>query len=215
MWSVRTMPCLVLTVEPSTIGNRSRCTPWRDTSGPIVPSRPAILSISSRKTIPDCSTRRTASFATTSMSTSRFASSAVRWSSASGTFTCFFFVFFGSRLEKSSFMLNSISSIPWGVSTSTIGEIVFVTSSSTSRSSRRPSRSMRRSLSRAELALSAPATCAGVDGFGGDGGKSKSRRRSSATSRARRSTLSFSSALTRPMPSSTRSRMIDSTSRPT
>ncbi len=34
MWSVRTMPCLVLTVEPSTIGSRSRCTPWRDTSGP-------------------------------------------------------------------------------------------------------------------------------------------------------------------------------------
>jgi hypothetical protein len=29
MWSVRTMPCLVFTVLPSTIGRRSRCTPSR------------------------------------------------------------------------------------------------------------------------------------------------------------------------------------------
>ena len=35
MWSVRTMPYLVLTVEPSTIGSRSRCTPSRETSGPL------------------------------------------------------------------------------------------------------------------------------------------------------------------------------------
>src|SRR3972149_1806593 len=34
IWSVRTIPCLVLTVEPSTIGRRSRCTPSRDPSGP-------------------------------------------------------------------------------------------------------------------------------------------------------------------------------------
>ena len=34
MWSVRTAPYLVLTVEPSTIGSRSRCTPSRETSGP-------------------------------------------------------------------------------------------------------------------------------------------------------------------------------------
>src|SRR5574337_1036705 len=32
MWSVLTMPYLVLTVVPSTSGSRSRCTPWRDTS---------------------------------------------------------------------------------------------------------------------------------------------------------------------------------------
>ena len=34
MWSVRTKPYLVCTVEPSTMGSRSRCTPSRDTSGP-------------------------------------------------------------------------------------------------------------------------------------------------------------------------------------
>jgi hypothetical protein len=33
MWSVFTMPCLVETVQPSTSGSRSRCTPSRDTSG--------------------------------------------------------------------------------------------------------------------------------------------------------------------------------------
>src|ERR1044072_7875153 len=52
MWSVRTIPYLVVTVEPSTIGRRSRCTPSRETSGPRPPSRPATLSSSSRKTIP-------------------------------------------------------------------------------------------------------------------------------------------------------------------
>ena len=61
IWSVTTGPCLVVTVEPSTIGSRSRCTPSRDTSGPIVRSRPAILSISSRKTMPVCSTLAMAS----------------------------------------------------------------------------------------------------------------------------------------------------------
>src|SRR5213596_2559450 len=84
-WSVRTGPCLVLTVEPSTIGSRSRCTPSRDTSGPCMPSRPAILSISSMKTMPDCSTRRMASLVAASMSMRRVASSCASVSSASGT----------------------------------------------------------------------------------------------------------------------------------
>ncbi len=34
-WSVRTMPYFVLTVQPSTSGSRSRCTPSRDTSAPM------------------------------------------------------------------------------------------------------------------------------------------------------------------------------------
>ena len=33
-WSVLTGPYLVVTVVPSTIGSRSRWTPWRETSGP-------------------------------------------------------------------------------------------------------------------------------------------------------------------------------------
>ncbi len=37
IWSVRTAPYLVLTVEPSTIGSRSRWTPSRETSGPRPP----------------------------------------------------------------------------------------------------------------------------------------------------------------------------------
>ena len=52
MWSVFTAPCLVETVVPSISGSRSRCTPSRDTSPPTRPSRAAILSISSRKTMP-------------------------------------------------------------------------------------------------------------------------------------------------------------------
>ena len=65
-WSVRTVPYLVLTVVPSTIGKRSRWTPWRETSGPRPPPPPsspptATLSISSRKTIPDSSASATAS----------------------------------------------------------------------------------------------------------------------------------------------------------
>ena len=52
-WSVLTMPYFVCTLEPSTIGSRSRCTPSRETSGPpSLPRSPAILSISSRKMMP-------------------------------------------------------------------------------------------------------------------------------------------------------------------
>ena len=77
MWSVRTMPYLVLTVVPSTIGRMSRCTPSRLTSGPWPPSRPATLSISSMKMMPACWTRSTAARATLSMSTSFCSSSCV------------------------------------------------------------------------------------------------------------------------------------------
>ena len=52
-WSVRTTPYLVVTAVPSTMGRRSRWTPSRETSGPCPRSRPAILSISSRKTMPE------------------------------------------------------------------------------------------------------------------------------------------------------------------
>ena len=74
-WSVRTGPYFVETVVPSTIGRRSRCTPSRETSGPWTLSRPAILSISSRNTIPADSARSTASRETWSWSTRRASSS--------------------------------------------------------------------------------------------------------------------------------------------
>ena len=84
-WSVRTGPYLVETVVPSTMGRMSRCTPSRETSGPWPPSRPATLSISSRKTIPEDCARSTASRATLSWSTRRASSSWRRTSRASGT----------------------------------------------------------------------------------------------------------------------------------
>src|SRR5581483_127653 len=71
MWSVRTKPKRVFTVVPSTIGRMSRWTPSRETSGPWPDSRPAILSISSRKIIPEDSTRSSAARATVSMSIRR------------------------------------------------------------------------------------------------------------------------------------------------
>ena len=56
MWSVLTGPYLVLTVEPSTSGSRSRCTPSRETSAPhATRERWQTLSISSMKTMPFCS----------------------------------------------------------------------------------------------------------------------------------------------------------------
>src|SRR3954449_11775063 len=62
MWSVRTIPCLVFTVVPSTIGRMSRCTPSRLTSGPGAPCGPAILSTSSWKMMAFFSTRSRATF---------------------------------------------------------------------------------------------------------------------------------------------------------
>src|SRR6185437_7837679 len=78
MCSVRTIPYRVFTVVPSTIGRMSRCTPSRDTSGPWPDSRPAILSTSSIKRIPICSTRSTAIRVTWSMSINRLSSSWIR-----------------------------------------------------------------------------------------------------------------------------------------
>src|ERR1051325_9797558 len=51
MWSVFIGPYLVATVVPSISGSRSRCTPSRLTEPPRT-SLTAILSISSRKTMP-------------------------------------------------------------------------------------------------------------------------------------------------------------------
>lgn len=52
IWSVFICPYFVDTVEPSTIGKISRCTPSRDTSGPEEEPFTATLSISSKKMIP-------------------------------------------------------------------------------------------------------------------------------------------------------------------
>ena len=151
MWSVFTGPYLVVTVVPSTMGSRSRCTPSRDTSGAPEPAPPreAILSISSRKMMPDCSVRRMAFSVTLSWSTSRSASSRLRYSSASGTFIrrgCFFL---GKNFEKASCRELCISSMLEAENISTVGAPPWAdTANSTVRSSSSPRRSISRNRSR-------------------------------------------------------------------
>ena len=82
---MRTIPYFVVTVVPSTNGSRSRCTPWRETSAPWVSWRLAILSISSRNTMPFCSTAVSAFALISSSLTSFAASSSVSVFSASAT----------------------------------------------------------------------------------------------------------------------------------
>ena len=68
----------------------SRCTPSRETSGPPrAPSRPATLSISSMKMMPSSPARRSASRLTASMSMSFAASSCAKIRRASATVTRF------------------------------------------------------------------------------------------------------------------------------
>ena len=155
-WSVRTGPYFVVTEQPSTMGRMSRCTPSRDTSGPWLASRPAILSISSRNTTPACSARSTASAFTRSMS-SRFSdSSAIRTGRASATVTVRLRVRLGIIPPSMSRMLMSISSTPPGVITSMNGGGRCSTSMSMVFASKSPLRSFVRNRSRVRANLSGP-----------------------------------------------------------
>ena len=89
------------------MGSRSRCTPSRETSGPLVFRSPAILSISSMKMSPWFSTRSRASFTTSSMSTSFFNSSSIRIRRASWRWTLRRFLRLGSMSCSISVMLTS------------------------------------------------------------------------------------------------------------
>ncbi len=225
-WSVLSGPYLVETVDPSTMGRRSRWTPSRETSGPPwpPPSRPATLSISSMKMIPACSARRMASFCSRSTSISLFASSSVSTSSASGSGSRRRFVL-RAPCGIMSRRLRTISSIPVPENTSTNEAGESEVSISTILSSSFPSRISLRRLSR--VALSAGGS--GDDGGAGSvevaapaggrargvGGRSTSRRRSSAFSRARGRRRSRSSSRSIETAVSARSRTIESTSRPT
>src|SRR5579884_600763 len=131
------------------MGRRSRCTPSRETSGPTVPRSPAILSISSMKITPWFSTRSSASFTTSSMSTSFFSSSSIRMRRASWRCTVRRFLRLGSISCSHSMKLKSGPSMPGGgCIISSIGKLCCWTSTSTSRSSSLPSRSCWRSFSR-------------------------------------------------------------------
>ena len=220
-----TGPYFVLTVLPSTIGKRSLCTPSRDTSGPWVLFLPAILSISSKKMIPDCSTFWMARFTTLSISTSPCASSWARISMASGTFILRRFVPLGNMPPSISLKLIPISSMPTLEKISTMGRLRSATSRSTNRLSSFPCRSMLRSFSRVDEVSSAPGvTSSNWTSFGSslrgagvlsDFGSSRSSIRSSAICEALLLTASCSLAFNVFMVSSSKSLTIDSTSRPT
>src|SRR5438445_429174 len=159
MWSVRTKPYRVWTVEPSTMGSRWRCTPSRDTSGPTVPRSPAILSSSSMKITPWFSTRSSASFTTSSMSTSFLSSSSTRMRRSSCRCTVRRFFFLGIISCGHSVKLKSGPSMPCGgCIISSIGKPCCCTSISTSRSSSFPSLSCWRSFSRVRRRRSCAST---------------------------------------------------------
>jgi len=222
-WSVLSGPYFVETVEPSTMGKRSRCTPSRETSGPCPPpdSRPATLSSSSMKMMPSCSARRIASFVTASMSMSLADSSSASASSASGTVSLRRLVrrFCGIMFCR----LSTISSIPVPEKMSTKDLLASLVSISTMRSSSLPSRRRRRSCSRVEVSAGSAAAGAPAPGKGiapdgvrpPTGGMSTSSKRSSACSRARGLARSRSSSRSIDTAVSARSRTIESTSRPT
>jgi hypothetical protein len=132
-------------------------------------------------------------------------------------------------LGSMSLMLTSISSTPWLEMISKAGIDFSRTSSSTMRSSSLPSRNCWRSFSRVRepgsparsgsLLMLKPICCWSGLGFGGTcagiDGNSRSSRRSSAFISALSATSSSFSSRTMSMAISTRSRIIDSTSRPT
>jgi len=218
MWSVRTMPYLVLTVVPSTSGSKSRCTPWREMSEPLDSERDVTLSISSMKTMPFCSAFARATVLTSSSLTSLAASSSISSLTASAILTlrCFFLA--PPAFANMPWSCSAMPSMPGGlmISNEAFGS---ATSSSISLSSSRPSRRRLRITWRAVL------SAGGVDGISpksaldapeprGDGTRMSSTRSSAASSaRLRWRFMALSRSCLTAM--STRSRMIESTSLPT
>ena len=203
------MPYLVDTVLPSISGNRSRCTPSRDTSAPPLPSlRRQTLSISSRKTIPFCSAASTALAFIFSSLTSLLASSSCNCFNASTTVTLRVEVLPWPILLNIPCSWLVISSIPGGAIISTPAGICL-SSISISLSLSAPSRSFLRKICRVEPSLSVAASALRA------GGSSASNTRSSAASIARCATFSISCSRRCFTDVSTRSRIMDSTSLPT
>ena len=210
-WSVRTIPYLVDTVVPSTSGSRSRCTPWRETSAPCVSWRLAILSISSRKTMPFCSTLASALALISSSLSSLPASSSVSSFSASATV-----IFFSlRRLPDICWNMPWI----WLVRSSMPGGAMISICGGASATSTSISRVVERAFAEhlAEFLPRAPSR----SGFMSSkltsraGGSSTSSTRSSAASAARSRTLRDSVSRVCLIAASARSRMMVSTSRPT
>ena len=139
------MPYLVLTVVPSTKGSKSRWTPARDTSAPCTPPRAAILSISSKKTIPFCSILVMAFCLSSSSLTRREASSSMSIFIASPILSLRDFFRPFPNPENIDLICSVISSMPGGAIISICGR-VSANSISTSRSSSAPSRNRLRNV---------------------------------------------------------------------
>ena len=204
MKSVFTGPYLVVTVVPSISGSRSRCTPSRETSPPRKPPslRAHTLSISSRNTMPFCSACATASLVTCSVSSSCSDSSLV--SAARASATLMRRDFWGRPIIP---FIISPRLIIWpggmpGMSRLPTGELpVSATCTSTSLSSSSPARSMRRNLAR--VSPPAPSPTSAVTSL------------SSACNSALACTPLREDSFSMVMLTSTRSRTMLSTSRPT
>ncbi len=139
---------MVLTVVPSTSGSRSRCTPCRETSAPAASERAAILSISSRKTMPLFSTLASARVFSSSSLTSFAASSSTSSLKASRTRSLRVRRRPWPALANIDWICCVSSSIPGGAITSICGA-GWARSISISVSSSRPSRSFLRNFCRA------------------------------------------------------------------
>src|SRR3569832_2291057 len=122
IWSVFTVPYFVLTVVPSTKGSKSRCTPARDTSTlPPASEREAILSISSRNTMPFCSTLAIAFCFSSSSLTRRAASSSTSSFIASLILSLRIFMRLPPMPENIDLICSVISSMPGGAMISICG----------------------------------------------------------------------------------------------
>ena len=212
---MRTAPYFVETVLPSTSGSRSRWTPSRETSAPIRSLRRETLSISSRNTIPFCSTSSTARDLRSSSLMSFPASSSVSSLNASRIRSRRVRVRPPPRFWNMLWSWLVISSIPGGAMISTPIAGAF-SSTSISRSSSLPSRSILRNFCRVDAASTPSSPPAPIEATPARAGRSRmSRIRSSAASSARRRTFSISRSRLSFTATSVRSRTMDSTSRPT
>ncbi len=206
------MPSLVLTVQPSISGSRSRCTPSRETSAPPTLPRLATLSISSMNTMPCCSTASRALPLSSSSLTRRLASSSRTIFRASLTFSLRVLRLPLPMLANRLCSWLVISSMPGGAAIST--PMFSATSISISLSSSWPSR---RRLRNSWRVLESVLVCAAssLKLLTRACGSRASRMRSSAASSARWRTRTISCSRSIFSAASARSRMIDSTSRPT
>ena len=191
------------------------CTPSRLTSGPWLPSRPAILSISSTKMMPVCSTRPTASRATLSMSMSFCSSS---WGSDTQRLWHFHPPPLGPSLEqpRQHVLQIDVDFLDRGAGDDLEGRETISRGRRARRSGGRAGRrAAARGSARGSAAVDRAAAASSSGAIGRGGGSRTSSSRSSAFCAAFARTSSSRSSRTMSTPSSTRSRTIDSTSRPT